>query len=110
KRQLKSESLLATALSSFKAGLDPSLIELPETAVFPYLIPVAPSTARKSRCTGILLGRPAPRYVKRGRTVSYRLRDALDWLMNGDTFNSTADFEVSKLRQPPGSLELDGGE
>src|SRR5690554_7517671 len=65
---------LANALARYREGFDPALIELPEAAVFPHLIAAQPSTARKARVTGVLLGRPAPRFVKRGRSVRYRLR------------------------------------
>lgn len=82
--------ILANALAKYRAGLDPALIELPEKAVFPELIPVAPITGRKARSTGVLLGRPAPRFVKRGRTVRYRLSDALDWLKAAESHASTA--------------------
>lgn len=87
--------ILANALASYRDGLDPRLIELPELAVFPSLIPVQPATARKARTTGTLLGRSAPRFVKRGRTVRYRLKDILDWLEVGDTFASTAEAHLA---------------
>ncbi|RUR36691.1 DNA-binding protein [Vreelandella populi] len=66
-------------------------MELPESAVFPSLIPAAPSTARKSRVTGMLLGEPAPRFVRRGRNVRYRLSDVLAWLSKVDSQRSTAE-------------------
>ncbi|SOC56491.1 hypothetical protein [Chromohalobacter canadensis] len=83
--------ILANALTRYHGGFDPTLIELPEAAVFPGLIPAQPATARKARTTGSLLGRPAPRFVKRGRSVRYRLKDVLDWLADGDTYRSTAE-------------------
>lgn len=83
--------MLDNALARYREGFDPALIELTEQAVFPHLIPVQPATGRKSRCTGILLGRPAPRFIKRGRTVRYRLKDILDWLAEADDYASTAD-------------------
>ncbi|MCS2609381.1 hypothetical protein [Halomonas dongshanensis] len=88
--------VLASALARYRDGFDPALIELPETAVFPHLIPVQPATARKARTTGLLLGKPAPRFVKHGRTVRYRLKDVFDWLADGDTYASTADAALSK--------------
>ncbi|OLO11224.1 hypothetical protein BTW10_10520 [Chromohalobacter japonicus] len=84
------EQVLASALERYRAGLDPELIELPERAVFPYLIPAQPATARKSRVTGMLLGIPAPCYVKRGRSVRYRLADVLNWMSNSESITSTA--------------------
>ncbi len=87
--------MLASALARYRDGFDPALIELPEAAVFPHLIPAQPATARKARTTGSLLGRPAPRFVKRGRAVRYRLKDVLDWLADGDAYGSTAEAHVA---------------
>ena len=87
--------ILANALARYRDGFDPALIELPESEIFPGLIPAQPATARKARTTGSLLGRPAPRFVKRGRTVRYRLKDVLDWLADGDAYGSTAEANVA---------------
>ncbi|MEQ6916041.1 hypothetical protein [Halomonas aquatica] len=83
--------ILANALARYRDGLDPALIELPEQAVFPGLIPAQPTTARKARCTGTLLGRPGPRFVRRGRAIRYRLKDVLEWLEAAESFASTAE-------------------
>ena len=91
--------ILASALARYHDGFDPALIELPEMAVFPSLIPASPVTGRKARCTGILLGRPAPHFVKRGRSVRYRLKDVLDWLADGESYASTADVTARSARQ-----------
>lgn len=85
------DASLSNALALFKSGYDPALIELKEKSVFPLLIPAAPATARKSRSTGILLGRPAPKYVRRGRSVRYRLSDVLQWLEDVEAYRSTAE-------------------
>lgn len=77
------KEILDSAFELRKNGLPDNLIELPERAVFPHLIPVQPSTARKSRITGTLQGREAPRFIKRGRSVYYRLSDCLAWLEEG---------------------------
>ena len=77
-------ALRYSALKRYRDGFDPALIELPERAVFPHLIPAQPGTARKSRMTGFLLGRPAPKFVRRGRSIRYRLADVLEWLRAGD--------------------------
>jgi len=87
---------LSDALAKYHDGFDPALIELPESAVFPYLISVQPTTARKARCTGTLLGRLAPRFVRHGRVIRYRLRDVLDWLADGDSYASTAEAAEAK--------------
>ncbi|WP_280554197.1 hypothetical protein [Halomonas sp. 25-S5] len=87
---------LANALARYHDGFDPTLIELPEAAVFPGLIAVAPITGRKARSTGLLLGRPGPRFIRRGRSIFYRLSDVLAWLEDGETFTSTADIAARK--------------
>lgn len=92
--------MLANALACYRNGLDPALIELPEAAIFPHLIPAQPTTARKARTIGTLLGRPAPRFVKRGRAVRYRLKDVLDWLADGDAYGSTAQAGVARRAAP----------
>lgn len=88
--------LVTNALARYREGCNPALIELPEKAVFPGLINAQPSTARKSRTTGILLGRPALKYVKHGRTVRYRLKDVLEWLESGKNYSNTAEAGLAK--------------
>ena len=53
------------------------------------------ATVRKSRCTGILLGQPAPRFIRIGKTIRYRESDLQAWLDQFSTFANTA--EESKL-------------
>jgi hypothetical protein len=43
------------------------------------ILNVSPSALRNSRYTGRLLGVPAPPYVKRGPTVSYKGRTLREW-------------------------------
>lgn len=81
---------LDNAVSLLGKGFNPSFIELSEKAAFPHIIPAAPATARKSRVTGVLLGRPAPEFVRHGRSIRYRLSALLEWLENGQEFTSTA--------------------
>ncbi|MGM0984888.1 MAG: hypothetical protein ACQEXG_15940 [Pseudomonadota bacterium] len=88
------KEILDRALALYHAGLDPEKIELPEVAIFPHLIPVQPATARKARTTGSLLGRPGPKYVKRGFSVMYRLKDVLDYIEDAQTFGNTAEASV----------------
>lgn len=78
------DKALDDALRLYRDGMDPNLIELSELSVFPGLIKVQPATARRSRSTGELLGRPTPRFLKRGRNVRYRLKDVLDWMEGKD--------------------------
>jgi hypothetical protein len=89
--------LAFSALARYRGGCNPALIELPEKAVFPGLINAQPGTARKSRTTGILLGRPAPRFVKHGRTVRYRLKDVLEWLETGKDYSNTAEVVLAQV-------------
>lgn len=79
-------------LQLYRAGHDPQLIELTEKMVFPYLIAAQPGTGRKSRSTGILLGRPAPPFIKHGRSIRYRLSDVIEWVSSGSTHCSTSDW------------------
>lgn len=95
-KEMSSDRLLHDALFRYASGLDPTLIELPEKSVFPGLIPAAPATARKARCTGMLLGKSAPRFVRRGRYIRYRLKDVLDWLADADLHGSTAEAAIHK--------------
>lgn len=90
---------LSDALAKYHDGFDPAFIELPESVVFPHIIAVQPTTARKARCTGTLLGRPAPRFVRHGRAIRYRLKDVLDWLADGDSYASTAEATAAKCNQ-----------
>lgn len=112
----ESSALLNSALQRYQAGWDPTLIELPERAVFPHLISAQPSTARKSRGTGMLLGKPAPRFIRRGRNIRYRLVDVLDWLKDGKPVNSTAEASMKNREDsidedntPPTVLRLQTG-
>lgn len=94
----KTDDILDNAYRLYQQGYSPELIELPESAVFPALIPAAPSTARKSRVTGMLLGEPAPRFVRRGRNIRYRLSDILAWLSEADPQRSTAETFLLQKR------------
>jgi hypothetical protein len=85
-----SGALLEQALARHAAGLNARFIELPEAAVFPHLIPASLQTGRQARCTGTLLGQPAPLFVKRGRSVRYRLSDVFAWLEAAESCASTA--------------------
>jgi hypothetical protein len=51
----------------------------------------AAATMRKSRCTGILFGQPAPRFLKIGKTIRYRESDLQAWLDQFPTFANTAE-------------------
>ncbi len=51
----------------------PSYSELIDEKKAAKILDCAPSTLRKSRVTGVLFGKPAPPYVKRGRKVDYNV-------------------------------------
>lgn len=87
--------LAELAINRYHAGCDPKLIELYELTVFPHLITAQPSTARKSRVTGMLLGRPTPRFLRRGRNIRYRLSDVLEWLEDADVVSNTAEASMT---------------
>ncbi len=93
------------ALDRYDSGFDPALIELTERAVFPHLIPVRPSTGRKARASGLLLRRPGPHFVQRGRAVRYRLKDVLNWLAEDPAYRSTAETIVARLKEPDTATE-----
>lgn len=45
-----------------------------------FAIGIDDTTLRKSRATGYLLGVPAPRHLKIGYTIQYRIEDIIDWI------------------------------
>ncbi len=59
----------------------------------------AATTMRKSRCTGILFGQPAPRFLKMGKTIRYRESDLQAWLDQFSTFANTAEAKQAAHTQ-----------
>ena len=57
----------------------PNLLLLKDTQLND-LTGIPASTWRKSRMTGYILGVPAPRHIKFGKSVRYRLADIQEWL------------------------------
>lgn len=90
--------VLSEVFEPVKAGMPEELVELNEQQVFPYLIPVSTGTGRNSRQTGRLMGRQAPTFIKRGRSVRYRLSDVLAWLRDGNQHSSTSEYDLSPSR------------
>ena len=45
-----------------------------------HYLDISDDALRRSRSTGYLLGAPAPKHIKFGRTVKYRLTDLTDWV------------------------------
>ena len=82
--------VLAEIFELLRAGVPPHLIELTERQTFPYLIPCSVRTGRDARRTGVLLGRPAPPFIRRGRNIFYRFSDTRAWLESAEAHSSTA--------------------
>ncbi len=57
----------------------PNLLLLKDTQLN-ELTGIPASSWRKSRMNGYLLGVPAPKHIKFGKSVRYRLSDIQDWL------------------------------
>ncbi|GAA3895463.1 hypothetical protein GCM10022228_03140 [Halomonas cibimaris] len=91
------------ALKRYQDGCDPKLIELRESSIFPHLIAAQPSTARKSRTTGVLLGRPTPQYIERGRRIVYRLSDLLTWMGKDKPVSNTAEANLKHRENSTGA-------
>ena len=45
-----------------------------------YELRISPVTVKMSRCSGVLLGYPAPPFIKLGRCIRYRRNDLFEWL------------------------------
>ena len=55
------------------------------------LIGVANVTMKKSRCSGTLLGKPAPKFMKMGRVVRYEFSAIQWWLTQYRAFSTTGE-------------------
>lgn len=71
---MRSKTKQTTCCKPYIYNFDKPLLNNNESAAY---LNVAPFTLRNSRSTGILLGKPAPRFRKRGRKVIYE-RTELD--------------------------------
>lgn len=94
---LSKESTFSDVAELVESGCSLDMILLKERDVFPKLIPAQPTTARKSRSTGTLLGIKTVKYVKVGRSVFYRLSDVIEWLDNLPSFSTTAHYAVAVM-------------
>ena len=45
-----------------------------------YELRISPVTVKMSRCSGVLLGYPAPPFIKLGRCIRYRRNELSEWL------------------------------
>lgn len=61
-------------------SLSKSIRQLLDEKEAALIIGAATPTLRKSRCTGTLFGLPAPKYLKLGRTIRYKLSVLNEWL------------------------------
>jgi hypothetical protein len=87
------EKVVSTDFSSYKHARkaeDPSVNRdsdekkssslLLTTEEVAYELRISPVTVKMSRCSGVLLGYPAPPFVKLGRCIRYRRNDLSEWL------------------------------
>ena len=85
---MKSQSAGASPVTSEQVPSGAALHLSPLASITPLypdklaapILGVATPTLRKSRCTGMLLGHPAPVFIKQGRRVRYREEVLLAWL------------------------------
>ncbi len=55
------------------------------------------ATLKQSRYTGVLFGRPAPRFIKMGRSAKYKLSTLLEFRDQFPEFQNTAEVHVAKV-------------
>jgi hypothetical protein len=54
------------------------------------------ATLKQSRYTGVLYGRPAPKFIKMGRSAKYKLSTLLEFRDQFQEFQNTAEVHVAK--------------
>jgi hypothetical protein len=54
------------------------------------------ASVRQSRYTGILFGKPAPRFIKLGRSTRYRLSELRNFLDQFPEYQNTSEYAVVK--------------
>ena len=62
---------------------------------------VQPNTLKNSRHTGKLAGVDAPRYIKMGRSVRYRLEDLQEWLDQFEVRSCTREIDNASQNSQP---------
>ncbi len=57
------------------------------------------ASLKQSRYTGVLFGRPAPKFIKMGRSAKYKLSTLLEFRDQFPEFQNTAEVHVAKAVQ-----------
>ncbi len=73
-----------------------------KTAMVAALLDCSVSTVEKSRKSGELLGVPAPRYARVGKSVRYSAKDLQEWQESLPKFKHEAEEFVSKQQAAGG--------
>tara|TARA_R110002049_G_scaffold309283_1_gene520072 strand:+ start:2376 stop:2618 length:243 start_codon:yes stop_codon:yes gene_type:complete len=55
------------------------------------IVGTTPDALKISRCTGLLFGLPAPKYLKIGRTIRYKKSTLQEWLNQFEEQSSTSE-------------------
>jgi len=77
---LESEKLLST----FQAG---------------KILGVQANTLKQSRHTGILFGKEAPRYLKMGRSIRYKLSSLLEFRRQFFEYKNTSEYRKNDIKE-----------
>jgi len=72
------------------ADADPDLLIDTNTAAI--FLGCSPRYLRKSRVTGELFGKPAPKFIKRGRKVDYTIRELRKCRDQAQEYENTAQY------------------
>ena len=62
------------------------------------LLGAAKSTLKQSRHSGILFGRPAPPFLRLGRSIRYRLSDLLEFRDQFPEYRNTSEYQKDETR------------
>lgn len=54
------------------------------------------ASMKQSRYTGVLFGRPAPKFIKMGRSAKYKLSTLLDFIDQFPEFQNTAEVHSAQ--------------
>ena len=69
-----------------------NLEELLTTTQAARLLGAAPSSLKQSRHTGLLFGKPAPTFIKCGRSARYKLSVLIKFRDQFPEYNSTSEY------------------
>jgi len=87
---MKTDTLASSETNTPKYDFDKTHFNDDEAAAF---INVSPRTLRKSRVTGKLLGKPAPKFRKRGRKVDTAREELEKFNAQFSEYENTAQYE-----------------